>query len=323
MGASPFQNDHLVWLESASHGPELVGGKGASLGRLVALGAPVPPAIGLTTHAYRAFVTALGLPSLPSGLTGAELGRTRSLMEESLLSPTVADLLAHAYAALEERLGAGVELAVRSSAIDEDSAAHSFAGLHDTILGVRGPAAFETAVRRCWASLWTERAMSYRATATLEAEIAIAVVAQQMVRCDVSFVAFTADPVSGSEDRLLIDAAWGLGEAIVSGVVNPDHVVIGADGEIVDYRIGDKRLMVIPDDSTVDGIRAVPVPRAMCGLPALTAAQAIQIASICRSLSARLGHPADIEGGFAGDTLHIFQSRPITTLAPRVDSAVA
>jgi pyruvate,water dikinase len=165
--------------------------------------------------------------------------------------------------------------------------------------------------------------MSYRATATLEAEIVIAVVAQQMVRCDVSFVAFTADPVSGSEDRLLIDTAWGLGEAIVSGVVNPDHIVIGADGEIVDYRIGDKRLMVIPDDSAVDGVRAVPVPRAMSGLPALTVAQAIQIASICRSLSARLGHPADIEGGFAGDTLHIFQSRPITTLAPRVDSAVA
>lgn len=323
MGASPFQDDQLVWLDHACHGPELVGGKGASLGRLVALGAPVPPAISLTTHAYRALATALGLPSQPNGWTEPGLARTRSLIYESSLSPTVAELLVRAYAAVTDRLGGGVELAVRSSAIDEDSASHSFAGLHDTILGVRGQAAFEAAVRRCWASLWTERAMTYRTTAALGAEISIAVVAQQLVRCDVSFVAFTADPVSGSEDRLLIDAAWGLGEAIVSGVVNPDHIVVGADGEIVDYRIGDKRLMIISDDSAVDGVRTVPVPRAMSGLPALTPAQAVQVAAVCRALSAQLGHPADIEGGFAGESLHIFQARPITTLASRVDPAVA
>lgn len=316
MSTDPIQDDHLIWLDGAGHEPELVGGKGASLGRLVALGAPVPPAIGLTTSAYRALAATLGLPSRPAGLTAAQLSRTRALIEESLLSPVVADTIAQAYAALEERLGAGAELAVRSSAVDEDSAARSFAGLHDTILGVRGPAAFEAAVRRCWASLWTERAIEYRASATLGAEIAIAVVAQQLVRCDVSFVAFTADPVSGRADHLVIDAAWGLGEAIVSGLVTPDHVVIDGHGAVVEYRIGDKLRMFVADGSDTFGARAVPVPRVMSGLPALAPGQVDQIATACRSLAGRLGYPVDIEGGFADDMLHIFQARPITTLAP-------
>lgn len=323
MGASPFQDDHLVWLESACYGTELVGGKGASLGRLVSLGAPVPPALSLTTRAYRAFATTLGLPSRPDNLAEDDLARTRSLIEQSVLGPTVADLLGRAFAVIAERLGVDAELAVRSSAIDEDSAAFSFAGLHDTVLGVRGPAAFELAVRRCWASLWTERAMAYRAGVGRETGIAIAVVAQQMVRCDISFVAFTADPISGRDDRLLIDATWGLGEAIVSGVVNPDHVVIDPDGEIADYRIGDKQLMIIADDAAATGIRAVPVPRAMSRMPALSANQARQVAAQCRSLADRLGHPADFEGGFAGDALFIFQARPITTLAARASPAMS
>ena len=316
MAALPIQDDHLVWLDSALHGRELVGGKGANLSHLLSLGVPVPPAIGLTTQAYRSFAAALGLSSNRHGLTAADLTDARYRITESPLTTVVADLLARAYATLDERLGAGHEVAVRSSAVDEDSSAQSFAGLHDTVLGVRGEAAFEAAVRRCWASLWTDRAMAYRAGGSVD-EIAIAVVAQQLVRCDVSFVAFTADPVSGRDDRLVIDATWGLGEAIVSGMVNPDHVVVGPDGSIADYRVGDKRQMVIADDADA-GVRTVPVPRVLSGMPALSEEQVARIASTCRSLSARLGYPADIEGGFAGDRLYIFQARPITTLARKL-----
>jgi pyruvate,water dikinase len=320
----PIQDDHLVWLDSARHGRELVGGKGASLSQLVSLGAPVPPAIGLTTRAYRSFASAIGLPSYRNGWAGDDLADLRQRITDSPLTAAVADLLARAYAALEERLGAGHEVAVRSSAVDEDSAAKSFAGLHDTVLGVRSAAAFEEAVRRCWASLWTDRAMAYRADGSAE-EIAIAVVAQQLVRCDVSFVAFTTDPVTGREDRLLIDAAWGLGEAVVSGLVTPDHIIVGLDDSIVDYRVGDKRQMVIADNAG-DGVRTVPVPRVLSAAPALNPEQVAQIATTCRSIAARLGYPADIEGGFAGDRLFIFQARPITSLTGkpfRTPSSVA
>jgi rifampicin phosphotransferase len=321
MAALPIQDDHLVWLDAACHGRELVGGKGASLSNLISLGAPVPPAIGLTTRAYSALATALGLPTHSNGWTTGDLAVVRHRITESPLTAAVADLLARAYAVLDERLGAGHQVAVRSSAVDEDSAAQSFAGLHDTVLGVRGESAFEAAVRRCWASLWTDRAMAYRAGGSVD-EIAIAVVAQQLVRCDVSFVAFTADPVTGRDDRLVIDATFGLGEAIVSGMVNPDHIAVGPDGAIVDYRVGDKRQMVIADDA---GVRAVPVPRVLNAVPALTTGRVGEIAATCRSLSARLGYPADIEGGFADDRLYIFQARPITSLAsnpPRKPASV-
>jgi pyruvate,water dikinase len=313
LGATPIHDDHLVWLDSARHGRELVGGKGASLSTLISLGAPVPPAIGLTTRAYRCFASTLGLPDHHTGWAAADLADLRRRITESPLATTVADLLARAYAALEERLGDENEVAVRSSAVDEDSAAKSFAGLHDTVLGVRSAVAFEAAVRACWASLWTDRAMAYRANGAMD-EIAIAVVAQQLVRCDVSFVAFTADPVTGRADRLLIDATWGLGEAVVSGLVTPDHIVVGPDNSIVDYRVGDKRQMVIADDAG-DSVRTVPVPRVLSSAPALGPEQVAQIAVSCRSISARLGYPADIEGGFAGERLFIFQARPITSLA--------
>ena len=168
MDATPFHDDHLVWLDTACHGRDLVGGKGASLSHLLSLGAQVPPAIGLTTRAYRSFAANLGLPCHGNGWTNADLADARARIIESPLPSTVADLFARAYAALDERLGNGLEVAVRSSAIDEDSAGKSFAGLHDTVLGVRGGAAFEAAVRRCWASLWTDRAMAYRAAATVE-----------------------------------------------------------------------------------------------------------------------------------------------------------
>jgi pyruvate,water dikinase len=258
------------------------------------------------------FAAEIALPNHRNGWNDADLAGTRARITESPLPSTAAELLARAHATLEDRLGAGYEVAVRSSAVDEDSTAQSFAGLHDTVLGVRGELAFAEAVRRCWASLWTDRAIAYRANGMSE-EITIAVVAQQMVRCDVSFVAFTADPVTGRDDRLLIDATWGLGEAVVSGLVTPDHIVVDLDGAIVDYRVGDKRQMVIADDGGA-GVRTVPIPRMLSGMPSLREEQVAGIASTCRSLSARLGYPADIEGGFAGDRLYIFQARPITSL---------
>jgi pyruvate,water dikinase len=229
------------------------------------------------------------------------------------LPAALAAALAEGFAALQARAGDDVALAVRSSATTEDGAEHSFAGQHDTILGVRTLPDLEGAVRQCWASLWSERAVSYRQANLPDAAPCMAVVVQQMIRSDVSFVAFTEDPVGERRDHVVISASWGLGEALVSGLVTPDHVTVAPDGQVAEYVIGDKHLMIIPDASG-SGTREAPVPRLMRTLPALTPEQAAAIAALVRSLAARLGYAADLEGAIAGGSIVLFQARPITTL---------
>lgn len=208
---------------------------------------------------------------------------------------------------------------MRSSATAEDSAAFSFAGLHDTVLDVRTLPDLEAAVKQCWASLWSERAVAYRRAGGLAADgAAIAVVVQPLVRSDVSFVVFTADSVRERDGHLVISSTWGLGEAVVSGLVVPDHVVVGPDGKIVEYAVGDKHQMVIPGAGPGDGAREVAVPRVLRTAPALTADQIAAIAAMARELRPRLGYEADLEGAFAGGALFLFQARPITTLGSRV-----
>jgi pyruvate,water dikinase len=305
----------FAWLDHRVSDRMLVGGKGASLSCLARLGAPVPRAGALTTVAYTAFAGSIGLLHRPTEVAIADLPRIHDQFMTAPLPEAVADTLASVFHAFQAHAGSDLALAVRSSATAEDSAAFSFAGLHDSILDVRTLADLETAVRQCWASLWSERAVAYRRASGLgDEDAAIAVVIQQLVRSDVSFVVFTTDPVSGNGDHLVISASWGLGEAIVSGIVTPDHIVVGADGEILQYTPGAKHRMVIPGAGPDAGTREVAVPRALQTLPALTHEQVAAIAAMARSLSRRLGYEADVEGGIAGDQIFLFQARPITTL---------
>jgi rifampicin phosphotransferase len=307
---------HLVWLDCAPASRTLVGGKGSSLSQLAALGAPVPPAFALTTHAYAQFAASLNLPRRASDVANEDLPWLRDLIMAAALPRQVAESIAHGYSAFQTLDGCEeVALAVRSSATAEDSADFSFAGLHDTVLDVRTIPAVETAVKQCWASLWSERAVAYRRAGELATnDAAIAVVVQQLIRSDVSFVVFTADPVSGCDQHLVIAASWGLGEAVVSGLVVPDHIVVGPDGQVVEYVVGDKHLMVIPGARPEDGTREVPVPRALRTMPVLSSSQASAIATLARELSPHLGYEADLEGAISGDALYLFQARPITTL---------
>ncbi len=305
----------LVWLDGRPVGRQLVGGKGASLSKLASLGARVPPGFALTTTAYETASRAIGIPSRASGVSVDELPAIRKAIIDATLPDELAQHLGEAYERLERETGMTPEVAVRSSATAEDSKEYSFAGLHDTFLDVRGFAALEAAVKGCWASLWTERAVAYRRQGGLATDdSAIAVVVQQMVRSDVSFVVFTADPVSGRDDRLVINATWGLGEALVSGMVTPDHIVVGPDGEVTDFLVGDKTLMIIPG---VDGkgTREVAVPRALRTMASLRGDQIAAIASSARNLARKLDFPADLEGGISGDRIYFFQARPITTVA--------
>lgn len=307
----------LVWLHRTEAERPCVGGKAASLSRLATLGAPVPPAFALTTRVYQEFAASVSLPARASDVADADLPCVRAMIEATPLPPAIVALL---QAGLDE-FGWGTDaapaLAVRSSATAEDSADFSFAGLHDTVLDVRDLAGLERAVKQCWASLWSDRAVVYRRAGGLAADqAAIAVVVQALVASDVSFVVFTVDPVNGNDDHLVIAATWGLGEAVVSGLVVPDHIVLDADGTVLEYAIGDKHLMVIPGGAEGQGAREVPVPRALRSVPVLTTRQCAEIGAIARDLSRRLGFKADIEGAIEAGCLYILQARPITTLKP-------
>lgn len=301
-----------IWLDQTLLARDLVGGKGASLSELAALGAPAPPAFAITVPACAAFLASLGVRDF-AAVTPVMLPALREQIMTAPLPAELANAMAEGFAALQQRFGEDVALAVRSSATTEDGAEHSFAGQHDTILGVRTQPELEDAVRQCWASLWSERAVAYRQANLPDIVPCMAVVVQQMIRSDVSFIAFTEDPVGERRDHVVISASWGLGEALVSGLVTPDHVVVAPDGQVVEYVIGDKQLMIIPDASG-SGVREAPVPRMMRALPALSGEQAAEIAALVRSLAARLGYAADFEGAIAGGRIVLFQARPITTL---------
>jgi len=310
-------NRHLVWLQSGLAPRALVGGKGFSLSRLLMLGAPVPPAFALTTHVYREFAACLSLPVQIGEFADDDLPDIRAKIESTPLPPSLAELIACGFRTFEQTYGDSPVLAVRSSATAEDSATFSFAGLHDTVLDVRDVPRLERAVKQCWASLWSERAVAYRRAgglATDEAEIAVVV--QALIPSDVSFVVFTADPVNGNDDYVIISATWGLGEAVVSGLVVPDHIVIGPRGDVIEYLVGDKDRMIIPAGDGGQGTREVAVPRVLRTEPVLTTAQATTIGSMARDLSHRLGYKADIEGGIANGSVYVFQARPITTVSP-------
>ncbi len=310
-------NPSLLWLSHGIAPRELVGGKGASLSQLIALGAPVPPAFALTTHVYREFARRLSLPTQATEIDDGDLPRIRAEIDSTPLPPQIVELLVTGFDVFEREGDGCPVLAVRSSATAEDSAEFSFAGLHDTVLDVRDVRELERAVKQCWASLWSERAVAYRRAGDLPTDdIEIAVVVQALIRSDISFVAFAADPVNGRDDYVIISATWGLGEAVVSGLVVPDHIVIGPGGTVVEYSVGDKHCMVIPARDGDQGIREVPVPRALRMVPVLTEPQATAIGSIARDLSHSLGFKADIEGAVANGKVYLFQARPITTLSP-------
>ena len=272
-----------------------VGGKAANLGELIAAGLPVPGGFCVTTAAYA---------SAAVGVDPHDPAQARSV----LASAPVPDAVAAAYRAL----GADVPVAVRSSATAEDLPTASFAGQQDTFLNVVGTDALVDAVRHCWASLWTDRAVAYRAELGIDdTEVRLAVVVQRMVDAQVAGVLFTADPVSGRRTRTVLDASPGLGEAVVSGMVNPDHLAV-EDDRVVERRLGDKAVAVraLPGGGT----RTV----AAAGAEAcLTDAQAVALAALGRRVEAHFGAPQDVEWALdAAGTIWLTQARPITSLYP-------
>jgi pyruvate,water dikinase len=203
--------------------------------------------------------------------------------------------------------------AVRSSAVDEDGATASFAGQHESYLNITGADAIIQAVTRCWESARSERALDYRRQQGLSLEhVRLGVLVQQLVAADVSAVAFSANPVTGNRDEVLINASWGLGESIVGGTVTPDTFVVRkSDLAVTNRAIADKGRMTI---SVPGGTREVDVPRFLRNEASLAEEQIIEVAQLTLSLEAIMGYPVDIECAYASGELYLLQCRPITTL---------
>jgi pyruvate,water dikinase len=299
-----------------------VGGKGANLGELTRIGGVrVPPGFCVTTDAFRRIMA--GSPVIDESLdrlTRLDPGdrdgiRARAAELRATIDATaMPDDLAAAIAGAVARLGEHAAYAVRSSATAEDLPTASFAGQQDTFLNVVGPAAILEHVGRCWASLFTERAVTYRLRGGIaHREAQMAVVVQQMVVPQASGILFTADPVNGNRKIESVDAGFGLGEALVSGLVNPDVFNV-RDDEIVEKVVSSKQLAIeaIPGGGT----RRVAIDLERQAEPALTDEQVVELARLGRRIEAHFARPQDIEWCLVDDAFHIVQTRPITTLFP-------
>lgn len=300
----------------------LVGGKAAGLARLVAAGFPVPPGFVITTQAYEQFLEAAGLlPRFSAILAAVDYSQApdveakareiREIIEAAPVPESVLGEIRVAYGAL----GDCSAVAVRSSGTAEDTAEASFAGLHDTYLDICGEEAVLDAVRRCWASMWTGRALAYRHRTGHSNDTArIAVVVQVMVASDVSGVMFTVNPVSGRTDEIVVNASWGLGEGIVSGVVVPDEYILSARTLAPTRRaVGSKEVQVVKDPDTGKGTVHVPVPEEKRGIFCLSNAQMAELGALgLRVADYHGGLPQDIEWAMRDGKFHLLQSRPVT-----------
>jgi pyruvate,water dikinase len=288
---------------------ERVGGKAASLADMIGEGLRVPPGFAVTADACRLFLAGAG-----AGMQSVAAVEARPVPE-----PVAADVRA-AYAALAEQLGvADPAVAVRSSAVAEDAEAASFAGEFESYLWVSGADAVLDALRRCWASLFTERALEYQARHGVDpADNAMAVAVHLMVDARVAGVMFTLNPVTGDPSRISIEASWGLGVAVVNGEVNPDSWLVDKISlDVRDRHVGDKAFRYGPPPAPGEELAHIDVPADLRGVACLEDAEVAEIARLGLELHRAQGRPQDIEWAIDSrlewpESLFLLQRRPET-----------
>jgi pyruvate,water dikinase len=307
------------------------GGKSSALGELIAAGIPVPPGFAVSTAAYQAFVAGAGLePMIASAISGLDPGdvdevgavahRIGEAMRSAPIPSSVRDQVADRYAELGEP-----PVAVRSSALGEDSREATFAGQQETYLWVRGTEGVCDAVRDCWVSLYGPPAITYRARLGAAAgDPAMGVAVQQMVDAEVSGVMFTCNPVSGDQSMVAINASWGLGLAVVGGEVTPDDFLVSkVTGEVVREHVHAKEVEYVPDEGGRGTVRRE-VPEERREVACLDADSLEALVEVGRRVERHFGSAQDVEwaiarGGELPSSLYVLQSRPVTTGPKRTE----
>lgn len=321
-GASMKQMPDILWLEEIKKEDIVsVGGKGASLGEMTAIGLPVPKAFVVTAQAFRRFLVETGIEETlfrkmdlldvdDSDALESAAREAHDLILSVEMPETIRENTIDAY----HRMGEEAEIvAVRSSATAEDLPDASFAGQQETFLNIRGDDDLLEAVQHCWASLYGARAIYYRAKQGFDdRSVNIAVVVQQLIPSEKSGVLFTSHPVTG-EPLTIIEASWGLGEAVVSGSVSPDKYVFDLRLErIVDRLIAEKQIAIVPDGEK--GTKVIELSGEQRNGPTLSDKEVARLAMLGKIAEDHYGIPQDIEWAIVGDDILILQSRPITTI---------
>lgn len=312
----------------SKHDVPLVGGKGANLGEMTRAGLPVPSGYCVTADAYREFTAHVHVDIArllnETRMDDADdvenkTAQLRALLIAQPMPQAIAEQILDAYAKLQNQVDRSKEsspafpVAVRSSATAEDLPDASFAGQQDTYLNIRGEDELLEHVKKCWASLWTARAVTYRQKQGYEHDkVALAVVVQAMIESEVAGILFTANPVNNRLDEMVLNASWGLGEAIVSGLVTPDTWIVKKGGEIVEREIAFKELAI--EYAQDGGTREISVPREKSAIACLDDDEIFALVQIGARVEAHYARPMDIEWAYAREKFYMLQARPITTL---------
>lgn len=296
----------------------IAGGKGASLGEMSCAGIPVPPGFVVLAQAFDTFLETNNL----ADLIDQELSQVKTEDIESLelISKKIRDMILKAQmpAEIEKEIEESFSdlqadlVAVRSSATAEDGSSASWAGELESYLNTNRDTLHEN-IQRCWASLFSPRAITYRIEQKMQSEtVSVAVVVQKMIQSEVSGISFTVHPVTKNDDQMVIEAGWGLGEAIVGGKITPDNYVISKKRlEIEDIYISSQEIKIT---RSPEGVKEEKVAPDQVSIQKLNKAQIKELAEICLKIENHYGFPCDIEWAFENDEFYIVQSRPITTL---------
>lgn len=318
---------NVAWFEDlSSDDVEIAGGKGASLGEMINADLPVPPGFAVTAQAYEKFVDEAGIIDEINDLLDKvdvddskalkETGKkVREMVLEADMPDDVRKDILKAYKELSERSGGEVSVAVRSSATAEDMPDASFAGQQDTYLHIKGEENLLKHIQKCWASLFTNRAIFYREKNDYaHKDVLISVPVQKMVDSEKAGVLFTSHPSTGNKDQVVIEANWGLGETVVSGSVTPDTYVVDKEtGEILNTTIGSKEAVIVRDPETGETVEES-TPEEKREAQVIDSEEASELADLGRKLEEHYGRPQDAEWAEEDGKIYLVQSRPITVL---------
>jgi len=305
------------------------GGKGANLGELIRTGLPVPSGFVVTTGAYRAHLEesrlreriAVRLENLKGQNAAAIMSASNDIsswIEQAPMPVKVREGVSSAFENLSEELRPRTRLlvAVRSSATAEDLPTASFAGQHDTFLGISGEDSVLNHVKKCWVSLWTPEAISYRINMGFEhLKVDLAVVIQVMTASEAAGVMFTANPVNGNRDEILVSAGYGLGETVVGGLINPDSFTLTKEGHIKEKILGSKeKRMMLTEDGTVTEKVSQEMRNAYC----IGSGELAQLVNLANIVEKHYGSPQDTEWALSKGKVYLLQARPITTMSASI-----